>query len=205
MFILNSSSAYSSFASDGIYNPYRIILEIKNKNGNILEKARNIPTQALNAEVARKITSILADEEFRMNSLKPIANSVGRQVAIKTGTTNDYRDVWTLGYTADIVVGAWAGNNDNSPMQKNVAGLIISPLWGAYMSQFAKTYPQSNFFEPLPTNPDLKPVFRGIWQGGESYWIDTISNKLATPYTPIETRREIIFNNVHSKFLFCLF
>jgi penicillin-binding protein 1C len=196
--LLELTSAYSGFANDGVYNPYRIVLEIKDKHGNELEKAKNTPTQALDVEVARKVTSILADEQFRMNSLKPIADSVGRQVAIKTGTTNDYRDVWTLGYTADIVVGAWAGNNDNSPMQKNVAGLIISPVWGAYMSQFAKTYPPNNFFDPLPTNPDLKPVFRGIWQGGESYWIDTISNKVATEYTPLETKKEMVFNNVHS-------
>ncbi len=197
--LLDLTSAYGVFANDGLRNPYRYILEVDDNKGNVLEKAASsTPTQALQPEIARQISSILSDTSVRMESLKPIGESVGRPVAIKTGTTNDYRDVWTLGYTSDLVVGAWAGNNDNVPMQHNVAGLIISPLWGAFMSQVARDFPPSGFNPPPPPLSDNKPVLRGVWEGGNSYFIDTISKKLATQYTPAETKQEIVFRNVHS-------
>lgn len=196
--LLELTSAYGVFANDGIRNPYRSILEIDDNKGNVLEKSTTSPTQALQPEIARQISSILSDTKVRMNSLKPIGESVGRPVAIKTGTTNDYRDVWTVGYTPDIVVGAWAGNNDNVPMQHNVAGLIISPLWGAFMSQAAKNFPMTSFQAPPAPLTDGKPVLRGIWQGGYSYKIDTVSGKVATANTPIETTQEIVFDNVHT-------
>jgi penicillin-binding protein 1C len=196
--LLDLTSAYGVFANDGLRNAYRPVLEVKDKDGNVLEKTGVTPERALTPEASRQISSILSDNSVRMNSLKPIADSVGRPVAIKTGTTNDYRDVWTVGYTPDLVIGAWAGNNDNSPMQHNVAGLIISPLWGAFASQVAKNYPANSFIAPPPPKTDGKPVLHGVWQGGVSYWIDTISNKLATDYTPQETRKEVVFNNVHS-------
>ncbi len=196
--LLDLTSAYGVFANDGLRNPYRSVLEVLDRHGKTLEKASAAPTQALPAEIARQISSILSDTNTRMNSLKPIGDSIGRQVAIKTGTTNDYRDVWTVGYTPDLVVGAWAGNNDNTPMQHNVAGLIISPLWGAFMSQVAKNYPMDSFIDPPAPRLDGKPVLHGVWQGGASYWVDTVSGKLATEYTPPETKKEVVFNNVHS-------
>ncbi|MEA2715049.1 MAG: penicillin-binding protein [Candidatus Parcubacteria bacterium] len=196
--LLDMTSAYGVFANDGVRDPYRSILEVEDNHGNVLEKTGTAPSQVLPPEIARQISSILSDNNVRMQSLKPIADSVGRPVAIKTGTTNDYRDVWTLGYTPNLVVGAWAGNSDNTPMEHNVAGLIISPLWGAFMSQVAKNFPPENFGEPPPPLADGKAVMRGIWQGGVSYKIDTVSGKLATAYTPPETTKEIVFDNVHT-------
>ncbi|MFA6315499.1 MAG: transglycosylase domain-containing protein [Candidatus Paceibacterota bacterium] len=196
--LLDLTSAYGVFANDGQRNPYRSILEVYDNKGNLLEKSNTNPVEALDPTIARQITSILSDTSVRMNSLKPIGESVGRPVAIKTGTTNDYRDVWTLGYTSDLVVGAWAGNNDNVPMEQNVAGLIISPLWGSFMSQVAPNYPPSSFTEPPTPLTDGKTILRGIWSGGQSYKVDTVSGKLASEYTPPETTKEIIFNNVHT-------
>ena len=196
--LLDLTSAYGVFANDGVRNPYRAVLEVDDANGNILEKASLNPKRVITAESARQISDILSDNSVRMNSLKPIADSVGREVAIKTGTTNDFRDVWTLGYTPNLVVGAWAGNNDDTPMQHNISSLIISPLWGAFVSQVAKNFPPENFVPPPAPLTDGKPVLRGIWQGGVSYWKDTISGKVATQYTPPETRQEVVFPNVHS-------
>jgi penicillin-binding protein 1C len=196
--LLDMTSAYGVFANDGIRNPYRSILEVDDNKGNVLEKTAVSPTQAVQPEIVRQISSILSDTSVRMDSLKPIAESVGRPVAIKTGTTNDYRDVWTIGYTPNLVIGAWAGNNDNTPMQHNVAGLIISPLWGAFMSQAVKDLPEEAFQNPPQPLTDGKPVLRGIWQGGSSYKIDTVSGKLATQYSPSETTKEIVVPNVHS-------
>jgi penicillin-binding protein 1C len=196
--LLDLTSAYGVFANDGVRNPYRSVLEVDDAKGNVLEKATTTPTQVLPTQIAREINQILSDRANMMVSIQPIADSIGRQVAIKTGTTNDYRDVWTLGYTPNLVVGAWAGNNDNSPMKDEISTLIITPLWGAFMSQVAKDFPPENFTDPLPEPTDVKPVMRGIWQGDKSYYIDTISGKIATQYTPEETKKEIIFPSVHS-------
>lgn len=196
--LLDITSAYGVFANDGIRNPTRSILQVTDNKGNVLEQANLSPIQALDPEISRKITSILTDNKVRLASLKPIADSVGRNVALKTGTTNDYRDVWAIGYTPSVVVGAWGGNNDNSPMSQNIAGLIISPLWGAFMSQVAKNFPPEDFPAPQAPITDTKPVMRGIWQGGQSYKIDTVSGKLATEYTPKETTKENVFNSVHT-------
>lgn len=198
--LLDLTSAYGVFAQDGMRNPYRSILRVEDSKGVILENVSDTtsPVQVLDAEVARQISDILSDPKVRMNSLKPVAESIGRQVAIKTGTTNDYRDVWAIGYTPNLVVGAWAGKNDNTPMQHNVAGLIIAPVWGAFMAEAVDSFPKENFQPPTPASKDIKPVLRGVWQGGESYWKDSVSGKLATELTPPETKTEVVFHNVHS-------
>jgi penicillin-binding protein 1C len=196
--LLDLTSAYGVFANDGIRNPYRSVLRVDNDKGSTLEEAVTNPSQVIAPEISRQISNILSDNAVRMASLKPIANSIGRQVAIKTGTTNDYRDVWTVGYTPSLVVGAWAGNNDNRPMQHNVAGLIISPLWGSFVSQVAKNFPPENFQSPPLPATDNKPVLHGVWWGGVSYWNDTISGKVATENTPPELKQEVVFNGVHT-------
>lgn len=196
--LIDLVSAYGVFANDGVRNPYRLVLDVYDSSGNPLEYATTSPREVVDPEVVRQISDILSDNSVRMNSLKPIADSVGRTVAIKTGTTNDYRDVWTVGYTPNLVVGAWAGNSDNTPMEHNVAGLIISPLWGAFMSQAVKGLPVESFKAPPAPILDNKPVLHGIWQGGITYWKDSVSGKVATEYTPPESKQEVIFNGVHT-------
>jgi membrane peptidoglycan carboxypeptidase len=85
-----------------------------------------------------------------------------RDVAAKTGTTNDKRDVWVLGYTPNLVVGAWAGNNDNSSMSE-ISGLIIAPLWRAFMDIALKEIDPETFPSPPRTPDTIKPVLRGMW------------------------------------------
>lgn len=197
--LLELTSAYSVFANDGVRNPYRAVLRVEDKDGNVLEEAHDYPNQAIEPQVARQINDILSDTSVRMTSLLPIGESVGdKPVAIKTGTTNDYRDVWIEGYTPNIAVGAWAGRNDNTPMSHNLSGLVISPLWGAFMAEITDKIPKEYFKKPEPTPSDLKPVLRGIWRGGQSYFIDSISKKLATQDTPPELRQEVVIPGVHS-------
>lgn len=200
--LLDLTSAYGVFANDGIRNQYRSVLEVDDSNGNVLEKADADPSsgaqQVIPAQVARQINDILSDTSVRMASIKQITDPMARPVAVKTGTTNNYKDVWTLGYTPNLVVGAWAGKNDNTPMQDKISTLIITPEWGAFMLKALSGLPIENFKSPNPESPDLKPVLRGEWKGGVSYKIDTVSGKVATQYTPIENQKEVVFNNVHS-------
>lgn len=196
--LLELTSAYGVFANDGIRNPYRSILRIEDSKGNILEESNINPVQVIPYQPARLISDILSDPSVRSRSINTIVDNLDRQVAIKTGTTNDYRDVWVEGYTPNLVVGAWAGKNDNSPMNKKVAGLIIVPVLGAFMTEVNDLYPKEYFKKPDPLPENLKPVLRGIWKGGVSYEIDKVSGKVATNLTPKQTKQEIVLPSVHT-------
>jgi penicillin-binding protein 1C len=196
--LLELTSAYGVFANDGIRNPYRSILRIEDSLGNVLEESSIEPVQAIPSQSARQISDILSDPSVRMESVTSVVANLNRQVAVKTGTTNDFRDVWIEGYTPNIVVGAWAGKNDNSPMDKKVAGTIITPVWGAFMAEINDSLEKESFKKPEPSPEDIKPVLRGIWKGGISYTIDSVSKKIATEMTPTQTRQEIIVPSVHT-------
>ena len=199
---LEMARAYGVFAHGGVYNPTATILSIEDKHGNTLESFTSRSSQVIDESVAYHITDILSDNEartpaFGSNSHLHFGDV---DVAAKTGTTNDYRDAWIVGYTPTIAAAAWAGNNDNSPMEKKVAGFIIAPLWNEFMQEALTHLPQESFTRPLglSSSEELKPVFRGIWEGGESFVIDTISGKLATSFTPEGTRKEYVVPNIHS-------
>jgi len=196
--LLELTSAYGVFANDGIRNPYRSILKVEDNKGTVLEEAVFNQTQAIPVQAARQISDILSDPSVRMDSVSAVVDNLGRQVAVKTGTTNDFRDVWIEGYTPNLVVGAWAGKNDNTPMEKKVAGVIITPVWGAFMAEINSSLPKESFKKPEQSDTDVKPVLRGVWKGGVAYKKDSISGKLATEYTPAETQQEVVFNGVHT-------
>ncbi|MEK7514287.1 MAG: PBP1A family penicillin-binding protein [Patescibacteria group bacterium] len=200
--LLDMTSAYGVFANEGLRNPYTAILEVRQRNGIVLEKITPRAQQVIPAEITRNISDILSDNAARApafgeNSFLYFPN---REVAVKTGTTNDYKDAWIIGYTPSVSVGAWAGNNDYTSMEKKVAGFIIAPLWNAFMKEILPLIPEERFNRPIEEElslTELKPVLRGKWQGGISFPIDRISQKRATEYTPKETLDEILVGGVH--------
>ena len=199
--LLDMTSAYGVFANDGVRNPATGILRVEDGEGNPIEEFRAAPYEAVAPQIARSITDVLSDNEARTPAFgeRSYLYFPGKDVAAKTGTTNDYRDAWIIGYTPTIAVGAWAGNNDNSPMEKKVAGFIVAPLWHAFMQEALPLILEERFKEPeLAEVAGAKPIMRGLWQGGESYTVDTVSKKLATEFTPLETREERVITNVHS-------
>jgi 1A family penicillin-binding protein len=200
--LLDMVSAYGVFASEGKKTPYNSILKIEDSKGNILEELKPKSIDVLNPESARKISDILSDNVART----PLygANSAlyfqDRDVAVKTGTTNDYKDAWIIGYTPNIVIGTWAGNNNNTPMEKKVAGLIVAPMWRALMQEALKTLPKVSFNKPLKEDSyALKPVLRGKWIGGLSNIYGTqeasSTNQDGIPYNSIQ---EVLTGGVHS-------
>jgi membrane peptidoglycan carboxypeptidase len=195
--LLEMTSAYGSFATEGVRHPYKSVLEITDANGDIKEQYSNEQYEVLPRNTANLISSILSDEEARIptfgrNSALNIPN-----VAVKTGTTNDNKDAWTVGYSTSVVVGAWVGNNDNTPMKKG-GGALAGPIWNGIMKASLEKYPSQQFQNPDPINEELSPTLRGFWQGGETFTIDKISGKLATEFTPESTREEIAITNVHT-------
>ncbi len=198
--LLDLTSAYGTFANDGVRNKYTGILSVQDSNGNTLEQYSANPQQAIPSNIAETISDILSDNVAKIPAYG--ANSPlffpGRQVASKTGTTNDSKDAWTIGYTPEVVVGTWAGNNDNTPMVKQVAGMIVAPMWHEIMANALASTTGETFNKPPAIDPSEKPILRGFWQGNETYLIDKVSGKLATDKTPEETRKEISVPNVHS-------
>lgn len=198
--MLDIVSAYGVFASEGERRDPLAILRIEDKDGNLVREFSSDPSRVIPSSIARSINDILSDNVARtpLYGAQSHLYFPGREVAAKTGTTNDYRDAWIIGYTPEIVVGAWAGNNDNSSMDKKLSGLIIAPLWNEYMqSAFEKIGDTAAFTEADPIDPTLKPVLRGIWQG-TTFTIDTLTGKLATENTPSEYRKEIAVGEIHS-------
>lgn len=160
--LLEMVSAYGVFANEGERFDPQSILRIEDRNGDIIIENESQGEQVLDREIALQISDILSDNVARTplygsNSLLYFPNY---DVAAKTGTTNDYRDAWILGYTPNIVVGAWAGNNDNSSMAKKISGLIITPLWRDYMDIALEKLENDSFPEPSALPEDLKPILR---------------------------------------------
>ncbi len=198
--LVDMTSAYSVFATGGVRNPATGILKVEDADGNILEEYRQQSEQVLDRNVALTVSSILSDNVARTPLFGPTSFLYfgNRDVAGKTGTTNDNRDAWLVGYSPDVVVGVWSGNNDNTPMKKGSA--ISGPTWRTVMDAALRKYPASHFEAPEenPEEGTLRPVLRGEWEGGDTYTVDTISRKLATDLTPPETRKEVAITNPHS-------
>ncbi|MBP9760046.1 MAG: PBP1A family penicillin-binding protein [Candidatus Pacebacteria bacterium] len=162
--LLEMTSAYGVFAHEGYRYPHTSIQEVRDADGKVLEKLNQKGELVLSAEVANTITDMLADNRARTPAFgsNSYLNFPDRAVAVKTGTTNDYHDAWIIGYTPDIAVGAWAGNNDNTAMEKKVAGFIVAPMWNAFITKYFELHPEDHpFTAPAPLDPSLKPVLRG--------------------------------------------
>lgn len=144
--LVDLTGAFSTFARGGMYKDYSSIMEVKDYRGKTIYKAKK-PTEkrVLSEGVAFLISHILSDNVARTEVFGPRSylNVGGKTVAVKTGTTNDKRDNWTVGYTKGVTVGTWVGNNDNSPMNERIASGVTgaSPIWNRVMAELLKSYP----------------------------------------------------------------
>lgn len=181
--LLELTSAYSVFANDGARNPHTAILRVEDMSGNVLEEYKQEEARVLDPQIARQVSDILSDNVARtpeFGAASPLYFP-GKDVAAKTGTTNDYWDVWIMGYSPSIAVGAWAGNNDNEPLQKRIAAFIIAPMWHEFMEYAMEKYPAGDFIEPSPEpeRDSLPAVLRGQWNSDPGqgiheilYWVN---------------------------------
>lgn len=165
--LLDMTGAYSVFSDNGMKHQTTGILKVEDQSGKILEQYKDNSEQILEPDTAHLVSDVLSDNVAR-TPIFGAASSLyfpNRQVAAKTGTTNNYRDAWVIGYTPQITVGAWSGNNDNTPIAKQVAGYIVAPMWHEFMNAILPSIPDERF--PKPDDKDLsnlKPTLRGVWQ-----------------------------------------
>jgi penicillin-binding protein 1C len=190
--LLDMASAYSVFANEGMRITPSGILSVISSDGDALEQFSPSPIQVLPENVARNVSAMLSDNPARVPEY-PLNNPFhfpGYDVAAKTGTTNDTRDAWVVGYTPSIVIASWAGNNDNTPMVKSIAGFIVAPMWHDVMAYALTKYPKTYFGEPDPIYSNVPPMLQGNWQMPDRngqvvphdllYWVDK-HNPLSTP------------------------
>ncbi|MGD9001238.1 MAG: transglycosylase domain-containing protein [Anaerolineae bacterium] len=195
------------------------ILRVEDRNGNVLYKYENPESRTvLSPQLAYLMNHILSDEQARwaaMGLSNPLELSNDRPAAAKTGTTNDFRDAWTIGYTPQLAVGVWVGNTDNS-MMNNLPGLRgAGPIWHAVMGYALRDEPPAPFTRPdgliessvcavsgkLPTEhcPAVTEIFIPGTEPTEdcdihqAYLVNRETGRLCTVHTPPELCEEKVY------------
>jgi len=164
--LLDLTGAYAAFANDGVLNTPTGILEVDDAQGNVLMQYAAQPSRAVPENIARDMSAMLSDAPARLPEypLDSPLSFQGYDVAVKTGTTDDTRDAWVIGYTPSVALGVWAGNNDNSKMVKSIAGFIAAPMWHEAMAYALSKYPKTYFGEPSPIPNTVPQMLQGNWR-----------------------------------------
>jgi membrane carboxypeptidase/penicillin-binding protein len=148
--LIDMVSAYSAFANGGLKTEPVAILKVEDRDGKVLYEHKPVNgKRVIGEEVAFLINHILSDNNARLLTFgaNSYLNMGGRAVAVKTGTTNDKRDNWTVGWSETGMVGVWVGNNDNSPMKQVASGVTgASPIWRRIMLEVLDKHP-ADFWE----------------------------------------------------------
>ena len=161
--LLDIVSAYSVFPTEGIKRKPIFILKIVDSKGNVIERAKKYERRVLEKQIARMINDILSDNKARtpMFGASSTLYFEGIDVAAKTGTTQDFRDGWTIGYTTEIVCGVWVGNNDHSVPKSEVPSVIkAGKIWRKFMEKAISKFPPKEFTSPKKIITS-KPVLNG--------------------------------------------
>ena len=182
--LLDMVSAYGVFANNGLKTPPVSILKIEDSEGKIIEENKKTPQRVLEGNVANIINSILSDNEarspiFGRNSL---LNIPGYQVAVKTGTTQEFKDGWTIGYTPAVAVGVWVGNNNGELMSKEPGVVLAGPIWNKFIQKALAAYPSNKSFQEPDSSKNENPLLKEEvdlseddsqylnWQAGRESW-----------------------------------
>ncbi len=159
--LIDTVSAYSSFANGGTKVEPTAILKVEDKDGKVLfENKAQATKRVLSEQETFLINHVLSDNNARLLAFGPNSqlNIGGRPIAVKTGTTNNRLDNWTIGWTRNAIVGVWVGNNDNSPMLQVASGITgASPIWRRIMVEtMSKGYKDEAW--PIPEGVTASPV-----------------------------------------------
>ncbi len=217
--LLELTAAYAVFANAGHVVTPSMILKIRDSSGKAIYQWQQAPLSdpVMDPRAAYLITDTLSDDNARLPAFGDhSALQIGWPAAAKTGTTTDFRDNWTMGFTPDVVVGVWVGNADNSPMVK-ISGITgAGPIWNEFMRTILKGQPKRTFDQPpglsetevcapsglLPS--PLCPLRKmELFIDGtaptqvdtmfQQFTLDSTTGSVATDTTPIQNRIERVF------------
>ena len=176
--LLDMVSAYGVFANDGLRQAPSFILSIEDIEDNVLEEYKPKEDRVVEPQIARMISNMLSDNKARAAVFGPNSSLYfpDRPVAAKTGTTQENRDAWVLGYTPTLSVGVWVGNNDNTSMTKQGAGISAAgPIWHEFLAKVLKDTPVEDFLQPDPVESSK------VMLNGEYLHPNTESDTASTP------------------------
>jgi 1A family penicillin-binding protein len=163
--MVDMAEAFGVLANLGYKIPINYFQKIEDDNGNILREITPFKIREMDPAVAFIINDILSDNFARTLAFGPSSSLEipGYKVAVKTGTTNDKRDNWTIGYTPEFLVAVWVGNNDNTPMNPYLTSGITgaAPIWNRVMSYLLRNYGTGNKWYEKPENIVEKNCFFG--------------------------------------------
>lgn len=177
--LLDHTASYATLANGGIKNPATPILKVEDKSGNTLEEFTEKSSRVVDAQAVYELTSIMTDNNAR-SYIFGVSNFLtlpDRQLACKTGTTNRWRDGWSMCFTPSIAVGAWVGNSNNKEMKAATAdgSRVAAPITNKFLKQALQGTPVEQF----PTPDGISKVI-----------VDSVSGKLPTEFSP-ETKEEV--------------
>lgn len=214
--LLQLSTAYATFANQGVFTGNYAMLDIRDADGNLLYTQERVsPVRVFDPEVTWLVSDILSDDRartlgFGLNSTLKL----DRTAAVKTGTTTNFHDNWTIGYTPDLLMGVWVGNSNYEAM-RNVTGLTgAAPIWHEIMRTVLQGHPNQPFVRPeglvqvevcdlsglLPTPTCPHTKMEWFIEGTEPtetdtfykrVWVDSLTGQLATDATPSERRQTL--------------
>ncbi len=198
--LIDHVGAYATFANEGVYHKPVSILKVEKSDGTVLEEWKpDDGTKVFDPQISRLISNVLSDDGSRafIFGAGSALTLPGRPVAAKSGTTNDYRDAWLMGYTPSLAAGVWAGNNDNTAMKHGADGsMTAAPIWHQFMKNALQGAPVEQFTPPAPPTV-TKPALLGT-AFEKVVKIDSVTGKLAVETTPPEDIQEQTFLDPHS-------
>lgn len=198
--LLDITGAYGVFANDGKRSDVTGIMKVEDANGNVLKEYQSNEKQVIDTQVARNITSILSDNVARTPTFGARSKLYfpNRPVAAKTGTTSDYKDAWTVGYTPSVSVGVWAGNNSGKAMTQGGGVSAATPIWNDFLTRVLADKPVEQFTAPEKINTN-KAVLNGSSKNEVIVEIDkACGDKLADENTPEEQKEKRSYFEVHN-------
>ncbi|MFA5769919.1 MAG: PBP1A family penicillin-binding protein [Patescibacteria group bacterium] len=174
--MVNMAEAFGVLANQGYKMPINYFQEIKDNEGNVLREMTPFKIKEIDPAIAYIISDILSDNFARTFAFGPgsALEIPGYKVAVKTGTTNDKKDNWTIGYTPEFLVTVWVGNNDNTPMNPYLTSGITgaAPIWNRVMSYLLKNYGTGNKWYEKPDNV----VEKNCYYGRKEYFVRGTEN-----------------------------
>lgn len=187
---IEHASAFATFANDGMRLPVSEILKVEDNDGTVLQEWKSTEgTRVIESQAVRLLSDVLSDTQSRSLIFNQTARNnlslPDRPVAAKTGTTNNFNDAWTVGYTPNLVTVVWVGNSDGTAMSRGADGSVIAaPIWQGYMRQATKTMPIERFLPPQAATTDRSALLGSAFM--QQVKIVKGTNQLATDLTPPE-------------------
>ncbi|MBI2641220.1 hypothetical protein HYW87_01325, partial [Candidatus Roizmanbacteria bacterium] len=163
--MIDMATAFGAFANQGYKVPLSPVIHLEGSNGQTIYELSPKREKVISEGTAYIISDILSDNFARQWAFgsRSALEIPGYRVAVKTGTTDQMKDNWTVGFTPDFLVAVWVGNNDNTPMNRYLVSGITgaAPIWNRVMTYLLKRYESGNSWFPKPESVFEKPCYFG--------------------------------------------